>query len=321
MKISVVMPAYNSEKFIAEAIESILQQTYTDFEFIIVNDGSTDSTLDIINQYAKADNRIRVITKPNSGVGNTLNRGIEESNHDWIAIMHADDIALPERLEEQVKAVQLNQNVVAWGSYAYHINSTGKIMSVSAAGPTTEEEFQQLRQDGNVVIVLHPTAFLHKETVLKAGCYNSNFDGSEELELFDRMAQYGPIVAISKPLLLYRIHSSSISMNRFFLMRKFTRYVRARQRARLKNEPIGDFKEFIEGYNNASWHIRIRRQSDDLSQFYYRRSGLNFGEGNHLKAVFFFIISSLLNPRYAISRVRQQMFSKSSQKALREIQN
>ena len=123
------MSAFNSEQYIGEAIESILIQTYGDFEFIIIDDGSTDGTPDVIKRFATLDKRIRVITHKNEGPSRCLNIGIREAKYEWIARMDDDDISLKNRFEEQVKAVKTNPEVIAWGTYAYHINKKNKILT------------------------------------------------------------------------------------------------------------------------------------------------------------------------------------------------
>src|SRR3990172_7527055 len=113
--ISVIMPAYNSSQYIGEAIESILHQTYRSFELIVVVDGSkdaTDTTLDIARLYERPDLRVRVIEGSHGGPSRALNTGIELAKNSWIAVMHADDIALPQRLEKQINAVQTNPRIV-----------------------------------------------------------------------------------------------------------------------------------------------------------------------------------------------------------------
>lgn len=112
-KVTVLMPAYNAEKYIETAIESILNQTYKDFEFIIVNDCSTDSTLDIIERYAKQDKRIKIISnKENQKIAQTLNNGLKEAKGKYIARLDADDWSYPERLEKQVNFMEENPDVV-----------------------------------------------------------------------------------------------------------------------------------------------------------------------------------------------------------------
>src|SRR3990172_10052244 len=105
-RISVVMPVYNAELFLASAIESILGQTLPDFEFVIVNDGSTDSSLEIVQEYAATDGRIRLVSRPNTGIVGALNDGLAISQGEFIARMDADDMALPHRFERQLKFLE-----------------------------------------------------------------------------------------------------------------------------------------------------------------------------------------------------------------------
>jgi len=249
IRISVVMPAYNCEAFVGKAIESILGQTYRDFEFIIVDDGSTDKTGEIIAHYAQRDGRIRVLHGNHAGISAALNLGIAHATAPWIARMHADDIALPERLEQQISHTLSNPEVVLWGTYAYHINSREEILGVSQTGPTSVEEFYALRNSGQNVTVIHPTAMFRKEQFLQAGGYNSSFDSCQDLELFDRLAVQGPIVSIPVPLLLYRMHSTSITMHKFYEQRLFTRYIKQRLQTRLAQGRELSFSEFMHSYN------------------------------------------------------------------------
>src|SRR3954451_4203431 len=101
MKVSVLMPAFNAEHYILEAVESVLSQTHTDFELIIVDDGSTDNTLSVVEPYARKDKRVKVISHPNMGISHSLNRALDLASNEWIVCMHADDIMLPNRIERQ----------------------------------------------------------------------------------------------------------------------------------------------------------------------------------------------------------------------------
>lgn len=316
--ISVVMPAYNSSRFIREAIVSVLSQTDPDFELIVIDDGSTDDTLNIACSFAKRDSRVRVIEAEHGGISKALNLGIQNAKYDWIAIMHADDVALPHRLEKQVNATRSNPAVVVWGAYAYHINSKGKILSVSRTGPTTEEEFYKLRNSGQSVLVIHPTSFLKKEIALKVGGYDSRFDCCEDLEFFDRMAAFGPILALPEPLLLYRIHSASIAMEKFFQQKLFTRYVKARHCMRLLGNQELSLEDFSEEYNIQSGARRLRRLMDDCSKFYYRKAGLFFCEKKYIKAGLYLLVSTSLNPFYVLPRLWRQKLSFQARQLLRE---
>jgi glycosyltransferase involved in cell wall biosynthesis len=314
--VSVVMPAYNAEKYIREAIESIRKQTHQDFELIILDDGSKDRTFDIIRTYCDLDNRICGISQENRGISRTLNRLIDMAHNEWVAIMHADDIALPQRLEKQIAMANNSRDLVACGSYAYHIDESSKILGLSKVGPTTYDEFIEMCNKGDIIQLIHPTMFLKKEAVIKAGGYNPLFDGAEELELTNRLLKIGKIMAIPEPLILYRIHGSSVTMQKFFMMRVFSRYIRACQHARSKGLEIEVWETFKYDYDNACRWNRLKRKIDDLSQFYYRKFAVMISGRKYLHAIQFFLLSVLLNPKYALSRVWNQRLSKQARSFL-----
>ena len=154
--ISAVMLAYNAERHVIEVIESILTQTYEDFEFVMVDDGSTDGTLDIMMDYAARDDRIRVLRQESKGTTLVSNRLTEEARADWIARIDVDDVALPHRLETQLEAVRSDPRVLAWGSTVLHVGSLGKVLSTGTCGPTSEEECYSKRAAGELTLLYHP---------------------------------------------------------------------------------------------------------------------------------------------------------------------
>src|SRR4051812_13632630 len=136
--ISVLMPVYNAEKFVSEAIESILRQTYTDFEFLIVDDGSTDDSVDIVNEYAQQDKRIVHIVRPHAGLNTTLNEGLKVAKGKYLARMDADDISLPQRFARQVKYLDAHPECVLVGS---------RVMLMDMYGSPFAESFHKLSHD------------------------------------------------------------------------------------------------------------------------------------------------------------------------------
>jgi glycosyltransferase involved in cell wall biosynthesis len=319
--ISIILPAYNAERFIKPAVESILQQTFQDFELIVVDDGSTDNTLEILEVFSQQDSRVRVIRSQHGGLSQALNQGISEAKYAWIGRMDADDVALPERLQKQMQAVMENPHVVAWGTHAYHINSQDKILGVARTGPTTEQEFYNLRNNGDLVQLIHPTVLLKKEVLVAVGGYKSEFEPVEELELFDRMAAYGPTLAIPEPLLRYRVHSNSVSMQRFFFQRVLMRYVVARHRARLAGQPELSYEQFLQNYQQQPLLTRWRRGLRTVGMFCYRKAGLSLGEGQQLQALFYLGLAATLHPTYSISRVWNQVLAPKTRHLLKQKNN
>ena len=203
--ISVVLPVYNGEKYLVEAINSILAQTFEDFELVIIDDGSTDASLKILLKYQSLDSRIRVITRENQGLAKTLNDLIDIARGEWIARMDQDDIALPIRFERQLD----------W------LNKTGADISgswVKRFG-TSDKRVVKLRQTDEAIKVemlfcspfVHPTVMM-RSILAKQLRYNSAWEKAEDYDLWERCAEAGwKMTNQPEVLLQYRIHESQIS--------------------------------------------------------------------------------------------------------------
>jgi glycosyltransferase involved in cell wall biosynthesis len=306
--ISVILPVYNAADFVASAIESILQQTFQDFELIVIDDGSTDNSLEVIHRYL-SNPKVKVIKGEHKGLSCALNLGIAEAQYDWVARMDADDIAMPERFQRQLEATRSLPQVVAWGTYAFYISAKGKKLGLASSGPTSIEDFEGQREEGHLVQLIHPTVILKKEIVLAAGGYRTEFEPVEDLDLFNRMAAYGPILAIPEPMLQYRIHNQSVSMKRFFFQRVLMRYVISSHRRSLEQLPAQTFDEFLKDYNHTLWLARLDRARKTYGMFFYRKAGLAAGDASYISGAVYFILSVLCNPSYSLRRFRKQVLS------------
>jgi glycosyltransferase involved in cell wall biosynthesis len=311
--ISVVMCAYNAERYIASAVESILAQTFSDFELLVVDDGSTDGTMTILRAYAARDGRVRVIEAAHQGISAAANRGVAEARRRWIARMDADDIALPNRLERQLAAAAAEPGVVLWGAYALHVNASGKVLGLSRTGPTTVAQFHALWSRGEDGYVLQPTWLVRKDVLVAAGGYDPRFECSEDLELLDRIAEFGPALTIPEPLVLYRVHAASVSMTRFVRMRYLARYVGERRRARLTGRSL-TLDEFNQACRLQPAIARVASALCTASAFSYRRAGLSFAGGGRLAATMWFAAAAALNPSYAVPRLWSQVLSASARR-------
>jgi len=205
--VSVIMPVYNGEKYLREAIQSILNQTFIDFEFIILNDGSTDKTEEIILAYD--DPRIHYIkNETNLQLVETLNKGIKFAKGKYVARMDADDISLPTRLEEQVKFMEDNPDIGISGSAAIvfgeNINTSIWKLLKNNEAIKSELLFSST--------FAHPSVIMNKKMILKYNLfYDNNFLHAEDFELWTRMAKVTKMANISKPLLKYRVVENSIT--------------------------------------------------------------------------------------------------------------
>ncbi|GAB4376943.1 MAG: hypothetical protein Kow00121_25070 [Elainellaceae cyanobacterium] len=207
--ISVLMPVYNAERYVAQAVESILNQSFSDFEFLIVDDGSTDRSLQILRQYASQDSRIQLISRPNTGYVKALNELLNVAAGELIARMDADDIALPDRFALQVKFLRENPEVVCVGGAQDWIDEAGRFL---LHHPEVEQdtEIQQLALVGHTPIN-HPSTLFRRDLMLQIGGYDETMCPSEDLDVWLKLGELGKLANLRETVLKYRQHDKSIS--------------------------------------------------------------------------------------------------------------
>lgn len=198
---SVIIPAYNSGEFLKEAIESIQNQTFYDLEILIINDGSTDSSSEIIQSLASKDSRIREIYKENSGIVDALNIGIENTDSEFICRMDADDISLQARIELQIQAMSTHKEIVACGS------------NIIKFGAYTQKTHYPLSNTACKTTLLINNCFAHPAVMIRRNAlegigqpYKQEYLYAEDYRLWSEISDKGEFINISTPLLKYRIH-------------------------------------------------------------------------------------------------------------------
>ena len=207
--ISVLLPVFNAENYLALAIESIQNQTFSDFEIIAINDGSTDSSLAILEGFAKRDKRIRVIDQENKGLIVTLNEGIRLTNAPFIARMDADDICHAFRFEKQLAYLEEHPECVAVGSRVMLIDPDGlPICEFSKQVAHADIDSDHLSGKGGAIA--HPAVMLRKSALEKIDGYRDDVIHAEDIDLFLRLAEVGQVANLPEVLLYYRQHALSI---------------------------------------------------------------------------------------------------------------
>jgi glycosyltransferase EpsE len=199
--VSIVMGAFNEESSIAKAIESISTQTYKSWEFIIIDDCSTDKTQEIIKKYCDKDNRIRLfINSKNLGLAASLNKGISLASGNYIARMDADDISLPKRIEKQVRFLDSNKKISVVGTAAYFRSNDSADMKVIKM-PETNKKINQMIFKASPFI--HPTVMMRKEFMQQTKGYNSKLRRAQDYDLWLRGRSTALYHNIKEPLLIY----------------------------------------------------------------------------------------------------------------------
>lgn len=208
--VSVLMSCYNAAEFLSEAIESILFQTFKDFEFILIDDGSSDETLAIIKDYAERDKRIIVIGKENSGQRRSLNLGIRVAKGAWIARLDADDVALPSRIDDQISFVRKNPSVVLVGTNCIEIDEEGLFIKRHVY-PTDHSRLVKRFLGGGSPFP-HSSAFFRRDVAVALGGYCER-QISEDMLLWLRLSEVGNIACLPSCLIMFRRHSDQISLH------------------------------------------------------------------------------------------------------------
>jgi glycosyltransferase involved in cell wall biosynthesis len=256
--ISVLMPVYNAERYVGEAVKSILKQTYTDFEFIIINDGSTDRSLQILQHYAQQDNRIHLISRENCGLVKTLNEGLALAKSPLLARMDADDVAYPDRFILQKQFLDQNPNVVCLGGYFEIIDEAGRALTLLKV-PLDDKTIQDLALKGHSAIV-HPAAMLRLSAVTHAGGYREAFKAAEDLDLWLRLGEIGQLANIPSPVLHYRFLSSSVSGQNASLQKQSAKNACQEAWARRKVDYLfegGDWRPTYEAKSQFDFFMRF----------------------------------------------------------------
>jgi glycosyltransferase involved in cell wall biosynthesis len=219
--LSVLMPVYNAERYVAQAVESILDQTFQDFEFLIMDDGSTDRSLSILKRYAARDARIHLVSRSNAGYVSALNEMLLQAQGRYIARMDADDVALPDRFKHQVSFLQQHPDVVCVGGAFELIDHKGRFLVALKIG-TTDAEIQQAALAGHGSIC-HPTAMMRRSALLKIGGYDETLMPAEDVDLWLKLGEVGQLANLEKPVLRYRLHCHSVSAQAALFQREQAR--------------------------------------------------------------------------------------------------
>ena len=222
-KITVIMSVFNGSEFLAESIQSILDQTFKEFEFIIVDDGSTDNSLDIIRSFESADSRIKVISKLNEGLAKSLNTAISISKGEYIARMDADDISYKNRLEKQYEFMQKNKSIDLCGCSMDIIDELGNVTSEKIQASNNHEILKKRFFQSPI---LHITFFGKKLFFLKNNGYREEFKYAQDYDLVMRGIDAGAkICNIKHKLVQYRDYKQKIEPEKFIQQFRMTELI------------------------------------------------------------------------------------------------
>ena len=208
-KISILMPVHNGAKYLPKVIENILAQTFVDFELVMINDGSTDSSWRIMSELVTKDQRIKLITNTdNLGITKSLNIGLEKCQGKYIARADVDDLYDPDRLKEQYEFMEAEPDVALCGSLGWYIDEGGQKVGEKNL-PLKYSEIKEKLLFNNQFI--HSSLFIRKSILDKEGFYNESFKASQDYELVVRLARKYRLVNLPNRLVSWRVSHNSLS--------------------------------------------------------------------------------------------------------------
>lgn len=292
--VSVIMSVYNGEDYLSQSIQSILQQTLKDYEFIIVDDASTDNSYEIMQPYARTDGRILVIrNSSNLGLAQSLNIALNHSRGTFIARMDADDIAVENRLEIQVRYLRENQEVVLTGSSIYLIDLQNNIISKSET-ITNPEILRKLINYQN--ISAHPTWMFRREILQDLKGYR-DLPTSQDYDFLMRLFSLNyKISNIDTPLLYYRVSEKNITYERNLIQTKISRYLRRLYKMGLILDDRLVQREKIEKITTTS---KITKHMHNLALKFVKQRNSLMKKNLALSDIIYLFLAGLLSPYMA----------------------
>jgi glycosyltransferase involved in cell wall biosynthesis len=275
-KVSVAMSVYNGAEYLRAAIDSVLTQTLADFEFVIVDDGSTDGSAEIIRSYT--DSRIVLLQQSNQGVATALNHALQFAHGEYVARQDADDISLPERFVKQVEFLGSHPQVAVVGTAATLIDRTGRPFSTFMPFVRHERLVKELKR--GVCPLMHGAVMLRRTALSQCGVYNPVFNWMQDVELWLRLSQHHRLANMREILYQFRKHDLSITHKALIDLRIREFAKTGRLQPKTKVEDWTDFcRQFDHDCEAGRWNDTFEAEN------HLRKAQIELAKGQPLRAV------------------------------------
>jgi len=307
MAVSVVMTVYNGERFLAESVESVLNQTMPNFELIVVDDGSVDSSVSILESYAQRDTRIKFIPQRHAGVPAAANLGIRHAKYELIARLDSDDRMLCERLEKQVAFLEEHQQTQLVCSNCYFINASGRRVGSSACRLDVERARAELRPS-HCLELIQSTVMMRKGAFLKMGGYREDLPYAEDRDLWGRFATGGFPIAVQPAYLVeFRLHTGAMTMEKATLQHEICSLIDENVKRRFQGKPEISLSGLQAAKRRAPAMLRFRENTRFMALHAFKRASRYYGEGQFLSCALSMAAAVSLSPIQTVRRVLQRI--------------
>lgn len=298
--VTILVPIYNGSAYLAETLNSLLNQTYQDFELLAIDDGSTDSSAEIVRSFK--DERVRLIQKKNGGLCEALNLGIKEAKAPCIARCDQDDISYPERLERQLNVMRDHPDALALFAYSTKFGSRRRWSNadkmVMAKGELKDYEPMV---DG---CLLCSTMLARTAALRSIGGFRQAYYPADDWDLECRLAEAGRVLILREPLIAYRFQTSANTYRVFADMRNKARWTKDSYRRRRQSLPELTFEQFMLAQPNGLFP-RLGRYRKESAKLHMRTAGQRYLDGHYLAGAAHLLAALLLKPEEIAGRVRR----------------
>lgn len=317
--VSIIVCAYNAEKYIRQTLESLIAQSYDALEIMVVDDASTDRTPEIVRDYARRDARVRIVTHTvNRGLAHGRKTGMAEASHELLTFIDADDIAMPKMIERLVEELLADDKRLGVSAYRIYFDDD-RDFGVQKVGPTTWEDYMRL-YDGQKLVFLSYPNLVRKTDVLAVGGYRvdviPNDDGiryedfCEDLDMWCRMSDLSAdgryFITLKEPLSRYRKPAGSMSTKNVRIMQDKMRWIKDCLRRRRAGTPERSFADFLA--SRTTWERFSDRRADTAAGF-YKKAGFAYANRNYPGLALYLLLTGLTSPKFLRQKAASQWTS------------
>lgn len=306
-KVSIMLPDYNGGELVRESIESVLAQTYTDYVFYLIDNGSTkDNTREILHSYT--DPRIvHVDVDVNDGTSSAYNAVLNKITTPWVAVIHADDLWYPTKLEKQMAFLEQHPDYCILGTWYDYIDINSKVIGTSKEPLTTWEKVEEKYKANKMVVFCHPSIVFNRDKALAVGGFHQEFWPTDDADMWQRMLEKGGKACIYPEVLtMYRIHNSSTTFTRMTesnAKRRFTEYCMCLRRS---GQQEVTFEQFMQLQKSRSCWKRFAEAYEDYTFYQYKLAIAAVAAKRRWAFLLHGGIFALLNPERAINAIRKK---------------
>jgi glycosyltransferase involved in cell wall biosynthesis len=299
-EVSIIVPIYNGAAYLSETVTSLLSQTFSSFELLAIDDGSTDNSSEVVRAFN--DERIRLIEKKNGGLCDALNTGIAEAKAPWVARCDQDDISFPERLERQLEVMKNRPEAIGLFAYTTKFGSKHRWSNADKVVVARGEvkKFEPMK-DG---CLLGSTMFMQTAALRSVGGFRQPYYPADDWDLELRLSQAGTVLVLREPVIAYRFHTSANTYRLFAEMQEKRRWAEDSYARRMESVPELTLDEFRMTQPKDVW-VRLRRYRKDSARLHMRTAGQRYLDGRYIAGAGHLFVAAILHPAEMIGRVRR----------------